>query len=161
MAETIPPQHAGLRFIALIKLAKAALLIAVGLGSLRLLNHDLSEVARSWARHLNIDPENHAAHWVIAWSASVQPDKIRHFGYFVLLFALDQIVEGVGLWYNQPWAKYLLLVATSIGFIWEGLQTLRNPSLIHYLGVGFATAILLYLWWMFRADKSRQGDSPR
>ena len=159
MADPIPPQHAGLRFIALIKLAKAALLIVVGLGSFRLLNQNLSDIARDWGHHLNIDPENHVMRWVLTQAASIQPDKIRHFGDFVLWFALDQVVEGVGLWYNQAWAKYLLVVATSVGFLWESFQTFRHPSLIHYLGLGFAVAILLYLWWMFRADKRKPGSA--
>jgi uncharacterized membrane protein (DUF2068 family) len=160
MAKLKNPQHAGLRLIAVIKLVKAALLIAVGLGSLRLIDDDLSEFARRWAKHLNIDTENHAAHWVITWAASVPPDKIRHFGYIALLFALDQIVEGVGLWYNRPWAKYLLLVATSIGLLWESYKSIQEPATIHYVGVGFAIGILLYLWWMIRIDRRKPGAAP-
>jgi uncharacterized membrane protein (DUF2068 family) len=153
----LPQEHAGLRVIALFKLAKGLLLILAALGSFRLINRDLDALARAWAKHLNIDPENHLARWVFTQVSEIQPNRLRHFGYILLLFALDQLVEGYGLWFNYAWAKYLLLVATCFGFIWESFQLLRDPSIIHIVGVAFAGSILLYLWWMFRADRKRCG----
>jgi uncharacterized membrane protein (DUF2068 family) len=160
MADSPSPQeHAGLRVIALFKLAKGLLLILAALGSFQLINRDLDALARLWARHLNIDPENHLARWVFTQASEIKPNRLRHFGYILLLFALDQLVEGYGLWFNYAWAKYLLLAATSFGFIWESFQLLRDPSIIHIVGVAFASCILLYLWWMFRADR-RGGARP-
>lgn len=154
MADPPPPQeHTGLRVIALFKLAKGCLLALAAMGSFRLINRDLDALARDWAKHLNIDPENHLAHWAFTQVAAIEPTKLRHFGYMLLLFALDQFVEGYGLWHDYAWAKYLLLVATGFGFVWESYQLVRDPSIIHVAGVAFASCILVYLGWMYRADR--------
>jgi len=158
--EPPPEDHAGLRVIALFKLAKGTLLFLASLGSFRLINRDLDALARGWAKHLNIDPENHLARWVFTQASEIQPNKLRHFGYMLLLFALDQFVEGYGLWNNYAWAKYLLLIATGFGFVWETFQLIRDPSLVHFAGVSFAVAILIYLYCMFRTERRSASPPP-
>lgn len=46
------------RLIALFKLLKAALLIAVGMSALHLLHKDVASVAEHWVRMLGLDPGN-------------------------------------------------------------------------------------------------------
>lgn len=157
----LPKEHAGLRVIAVLKFIKGTLLLVVGFGAFRLLNRDLAEVARLWAHRFSIDPENRMAHWVIREASAVEPRNLRHFGYIVLIFATDQLIEGVGLWLNQAWAKYLLLVATSLAFCWEGFILIRDAfrhtvSYWHLGTMGVTIAILVYLVIIFRLDHQRR-----
>jgi Predicted membrane protein (DUF2127) len=48
-----------LRLIALFKLLKAALLIAVGVGALKLLHKDVASAVEHWVELLRLDPNNH------------------------------------------------------------------------------------------------------
>ena len=55
------PRHsgdAGLWLIGGFKLAKGLLLLAVGVGILRLLHQDVAGVLASWIAQLHVDPEN-------------------------------------------------------------------------------------------------------
>jgi hypothetical protein len=46
-----------LRLIATLKLAKGLLLLGVAVGALRLLHHDVTDVAATWIDQLHLDPE--------------------------------------------------------------------------------------------------------
>jgi uncharacterized membrane protein (DUF2068 family) len=162
MAEAAPrTKYSGLRVIAVIKLLKAALLLVVGFGSYHYVNRDFADVARGWAHHLSVDPENRLVNWLYAQIANVQPEKLRNVGGWSLLLAADQIAEGIGLWFNQAWAKYLLLAATPIFFGYEcgrlGVEIYHgHVTLFHALAVPTSAAILIYLVWVFRADWKRR-----
>ncbi|MGH7996445.1 MAG: DUF2127 domain-containing protein, partial [Opitutaceae bacterium] len=98
----------GLQALAVGKLGKALLLATIGFGSLRLIDRDLAEVAREWAFLLRIDPENHVLRIVLDKLSAVDAVNLRHFGLWSLFFAADQVAEGIGLWFDQAWAKYLM-----------------------------------------------------
>jgi hypothetical protein len=61
-----------LRLIALFKLLKAALLIAVGVGALKLLHKDVADAVEHWVELLRLDPNNHYIDYRAG--ESVQPD---------------------------------------------------------------------------------------
>lgn len=164
MAEAKPrPEHPGLRVIAVVKLLKAALLLIVAFGSFRFLNRDLADSAREWGRRLSIDPENHLLHLLVTQASALQPGKLKDIGAWSLFFAADQIAEGIGLWFNQAWAKYLLIVITPIFFlyecgrlIWEVIH--RHVATFHVFSVPITAAILVYLIWIVRADFKRSRE---
>ena len=54
-----------LRLIALFKLVKAALLIAVGVGALNLLHKDVAGAVEQWVELLRLDPNNHYIDFVL------------------------------------------------------------------------------------------------
>jgi len=117
-----PAYDKGLRFIAVLKFAKGILFLAISFGIFRLINQDVAELARRLSVHLRIDPENHYLRQLLEKLTDLNPRKIRNLGFLSLFFSADLMVEGVGLWYNQIWAKYLVLVATSI-FLPEEFKT--------------------------------------
>lgn len=164
MAEAKPrPEHPGLRVIAVVKLFKAALLLVVAFGSFRFLNRDLADSAREWGRRMTIDPENHLLHLLITQASNLQPGKLKDIGAWSLFFAADQIAEGIGLWFNQAWAKYLLIVITPIFFVYESGRLVwelihgRNAT-FHAFSVPITAAVLVYLIWIVRADLKRSRE---
>jgi uncharacterized membrane protein (DUF2068 family) len=140
------PSPRGLRVIALLKLLKAAALFGISFGLFRLINHDLGEAMRDLTFRFRIDPENTIVRRIIEKVARTDPRTLRHAGWFSLGFAVDLVVESVGLWLNQTWAKYLVLVATLVGiplevyavtqrFDWErALLLIVNLSMAVYIG---------------------------
>ena len=139
-------RNTGLRIIAVIKVAKGLLLTGIGLGFFRSLNHDLGETMRKAAAHLRIDPENRIFRLILEKVTDISPKTLRTYGLISLLFAAELYAEGIGLWLDQAWAKYLVVVATATfipeelracfrGFTWEkaGLLVVNLAVLLYVI----------------------------
>ncbi len=118
-----------MRIVAGIKFAKAVLLTGVGLGFFRAINHDLGETTRKVAYHLRIDPENRVFRIVLEKVTDIDPKTLRTFGLISVLFAAELYIEGIGLWLNQAWAKYLVVIATAVFLPEEVGACFRNFTL--------------------------------
>ncbi|HXA15276.1 MAG TPA: DUF2127 domain-containing protein [Opitutaceae bacterium] len=102
----------GLRIIAAIKLFKGVLLLCFGLGLFQLVNRDLAEMANRLTDRFNIDPENHYVRLFLQDVVKIQPPMLRQAGLLSLVYSSILLLEGIGLWLDKRWAKYLTVVAT-------------------------------------------------
>jgi uncharacterized membrane protein (DUF2068 family) len=146
----------GLRLIAALKVAKGMLLTGIALGLFHAINHDLGETMRKAAVHLRIDPENRIFRVALERATNIPPKTLRTFGLISLLYAAELYVEGVGLWLNQAWAKYLVVVATAI-FVPEEVR----GCLQHFTGeraglLAVNVAMLIYVIWVLWHPKRRR-----
>lgn len=135
----------GLQVIAIIKLVKAVLLLILALRVFHMLNADASESVRKLAAHLRIDPENRIVQLILEKLTNLPPRALRNFGLISLFYSAELFAEGVGLWLNQAWAKYLLVVASGLfipeeayacvqHFAWERLTLLLvNVAVFAYV----------------------------
>ena len=101
-----------LRLIALFKLLKAAVLIAVGVGALKLLHKDVGAAVEHWVEMLGLDPNSHAIDAVLQKASNVTPDKLKELGVGSMIYAALFLVEGVGLWLEKRWAECLTVIIT-------------------------------------------------
>ena len=138
-------ENAGLRVIAILKIAKGLLLLGLGFGIFRLINADLGELARNWAIELRIDPENRYVQFALEKIARVDAHTLRRFGLLSLLFSADLFVEGVGLWLNKTWAKYLVLIATGAFIPIEVNACIRHSTFVHWLLLALNCAVVGYI----------------
>jgi uncharacterized membrane protein (DUF2068 family) len=135
----------GLRIIAAVKLFKGVMLLGIGLGLFGLVNRDVAELAQKLTDRLNIDPENHYARLFLEKAADIQPDTLRHFGVWSLIYSAILLTEGTGLWLNLRWAKYVVIVSTG-AFVPEEIYLCLHKFNWFKLGVlGFNIAILVYI----------------
>jgi uncharacterized membrane protein (DUF2068 family) len=102
----------GLRIIAIIKIAKGFLISGIALGIFSSINRDLGQMIRTLTFHLRIDPENHFIRILLERVTTIQPHTLRTFGLISVLYAGELYIEGIGLWLNQSWAEYMVVVAT-------------------------------------------------
>jgi uncharacterized membrane protein (DUF2068 family) len=107
------PRPWTLTLIALFRLTKALVLVAVALGALRLLDRDVAARVHSG---LDAIPfvARHAA--LLAATSKVAGTSHKHLAIaasVALAYAALFAVEGVGLWLQRVWAEYLTIVATS------------------------------------------------
>ena len=65
-----------LRLIALFKLLKAALLITVGVGALRLVHTDVTALVEKWVARFGLNPGSRYVGHIIVESASLTPNRI-------------------------------------------------------------------------------------
>ena len=90
--------------IALFKLVKAALLIAVGVGALKLIHKDVAGAVEHWVELLRLDPNNHYIDTALEKASNLTPDKIKQLGLGSMIYAGLFLTEGIGLWLEKNWA---------------------------------------------------------
>src|ERR1700752_1687614 len=66
-----------LLLIALFKLVKGILLVAVGVGALKLLHRDVAETVLHWVDILRVDPDNRLIHSMLLHVLSVPPKQLE------------------------------------------------------------------------------------
>ena len=88
---------AGLRVIALIKIAKALLLTGLAFGFFRSIDRDLGETVRQITFHLRIDPENTVVRVLLERIANIDPHTLRTIGLITFVYAAELYIEGIGL----------------------------------------------------------------
>ena len=99
--------------IALFKLIKGILLLAVGIGALKLLHRDIAQTVAHWVDILRVDPDNHLIHGLLARVLSVTPGQLRAASAGTFVYAGLLLTEGLGLLFRKRWAEYFTIVTTA------------------------------------------------
>jgi uncharacterized membrane protein (DUF2068 family) len=139
------PRPVGLRLIAGFKFIKAAVLIAAGLGALRLLSPERATLAQDWLAGLVLD-QDHRLVALLAGRALMALDgaasqELTRLSVAAFLFATLYVIEGVGLALARLWAEYLT-VAVTISFLpievvaaWHRWTFLRSATILVNIAV--------------------------
>jgi uncharacterized membrane protein (DUF2068 family) len=142
-----------IRVIALFKLLKAALLIAVGMSALHLLHKDVASVAEHWVRMLGLDPGNRYVDKALEKVADLTPQKIRNFGIVSFIYAGLFLTEGIGLWMVKRWAEWFSVIITTSLVPFEVYEIHRHPSAIKVFVLVINIAVVLYLLYRIRNQR--------
>ena len=143
-----------LRVIAVFKLAKALLLVGIGLGALKLLDPAVAEQVRNWTSTLasQIGPQTASA--VSDKISKLPHSKLLIAGIVSFLYASLFTVEGVGLWVGVRWAEYLTIIATSSLVPFEVYELIREVTWPRIATLVINLAIVGYLIWKVRQPAS-------
>jgi uncharacterized membrane protein (DUF2068 family) len=142
-----------IRLIALFKLLKSALLVAVGMSALHLLHKDVASVAEHWVKLLGLDPGNRYVDRALQKIGNLTPDKIKTFGIGSFIYAGLFLTEGIGLWLVKRWAEWFSVIITSSLIPVEIYEIYRHPSLIKSLVVILNIAVVGYLVYRIRNER--------
>lgn len=144
-----------LRLIALFKFCKAALLLAVGIGALRLIRSNLTTSLQHWVLALAPHIGRRAVEQVIAWAGQINPRRLEAFGVGAFLYAILFTVEGIGLWRGKRWGEFLTLIATALFVpleIYELTHRMTTPRLSALL---LNLSIVAYLIYKLRHREAK------
>ena len=98
--------------IALFKLAKAALLVAFGAGTLTLLNQHVMKQVSHWAHLMALDQHSHIVQdFLLRLGVAQRRDVVLASG-TAFFYAALLLTEGIGLLREKVWAEYLTFVIT-------------------------------------------------
>jgi uncharacterized membrane protein (DUF2068 family) len=100
--------------IALFKLFKGSLLVAVGIGALKLLHNDVAETVAHWVDILRVDPDNGFIHGLLARALRVSPKQLLATSIGTFIYAGLLLTEGVGLLLRKRWAEYFTIITTAL-----------------------------------------------
>ena len=142
-----------LELIAAYKLLQALLLVAVGVGALRLVHKDLADILTNLAIALHRDPEGQLVTFLIEKVSVLNDHRLRQIGLFMFFYAGLGLLEGIGLILEKVWAEYLTLCLTVSFLPWELYELARRPNGFRLSLLLINLAVLWYLVWLLRRKK--------
>src|SRR5271155_1924826 len=107
------PRFGVLRTIALYKLVKVILLLAVAYGELRLRDASLAAKLLSWAQARPFGFEHRVVTQLLVWFSGLSVSRIHALRMVTLTYAVLFAVEGIGLWMQKRWAEWLTTIITA------------------------------------------------
>jgi uncharacterized membrane protein (DUF2068 family) len=116
------------RLIALFKLLKGVLLIAVGVAALKLLHTDIATLVESWVAVLGLDQNSRFVGRALSTTAALTPNRVRDLIVGSFLYGGLFLTEGIGLWLLKRWAMWFTVIITGSFLPLEIYELTRHPS---------------------------------
>jgi uncharacterized membrane protein (DUF2068 family) len=141
------------RAIGVFKLAKAALLLMVGLVALRLVHTDVTGVLEQWVPRLGIASGSWYVGRLLVEAAKLTPTRLIDVGVGSFIYAALFLTEGIGLWLLKRWAEWMTIVITSSLVPVEVWEIWRRPNVGKVLVLVINLALVGYLIWQVRKEE--------
>ncbi len=138
-----------LRVIGALKLAKALMLLAAGIGVVSLGTDHIHTLAWSFQH----DEANHYIDEALSKVSHVSPHELHELGVGCFVYAALFSVEGVGLWMRKVWAEYVTIVITGSFIPLEVYEMVEHRSVVKGVVIALNVAIVVYLVWKLKRDK--------
>lgn len=135
----------GLMLIAAFKLLKGFVLLAVGIGALRLLHRDLAGVVDHWVNAFRVDPHNRYLHWLLAKLPMVDDRKLKELSVGTFIYSAVFLTEGVGLALHKRWAEYFTIITTSSFLPLEVYELIHHATIAKGVALAINIAVVFYL----------------
>jgi uncharacterized membrane protein (DUF2068 family) len=116
------------RLIALFKLLKGALLIALGVAALQLLHKDVASLVENWVGVLGFDQNSRFVGRALLTAAALTPSRVRELIVGSFLYGGLFLTEGIGLWLLKRWAMWFTVIITGSFLPLEIYELARRPS---------------------------------
>ncbi|HXC07597.1 MAG TPA: DUF2127 domain-containing protein [Steroidobacteraceae bacterium] len=141
------PRFNVLRTIAVYKLVKVLLLVALALGEVRLRDASLTDKLLVWVSARPHGLEHDVVTHLIQWLSGLTTSRMHTLRIVTLAYAAVFATEGVGLWMQKRWAEWLTVIITASLIPLEVWEMIFRPS----IGIGAVlvanTTIVIYLAW--------------
>jgi len=134
-----------LELIALYKLLQAALLVAVGVGALKLLHKDVADVLGHVARELRMNPEGHLVGFLLDKASLLNDKRLHQISFFLFGYAALGVVEGLGLMLEKVWAEYFTSFITASFLPIEIFELMHRVTWLRVSLLVLNLAVLAYL----------------
>jgi uncharacterized membrane protein (DUF2068 family) len=151
------PRRAGIFVIAWFKLFKGALLLALAIGALGLLHHDVQEVVESWINTIRIDPGNAYVAKMLGKLGLIDDHKLAQLSGLTAIYAALFLTEGVGLLCQKRWAEFLTVIATASFIPMEIYEIAKHLTPVRIALLIGNMIIVWYLILVLRRERSPKG----
>src|ERR1700679_1658267 len=141
------PRFGVLRIIALYKLVKVLLLLALAYGEVRL--HDASLAAKllTWASARPLGLERQVVTQLLTWFSGISASGIHTLRLVTLCYAAVFAVEGIGLWMRKRWAEWMTTIITASLIPFELWELFYRPNVGKVLVLLANSPIVVVLAW--------------
>ena len=144
-----------IRLIAVFKLLKALMLIALGVGALSMRHHHDGWV-NTWVHALAADPHGKYLTELLARVTSFDAHELRQIGVGSMVYALVFVVEGIGLMLRKAWAEIMTVIVTTSFVPLEIYELVAHRSWAKVVVIVVNVLVVLYLLRRLR----REGHWP-
>jgi uncharacterized membrane protein (DUF2068 family) len=139
-----------IEIIAIFKFLKAAGLIAIAFGAIKMLDPATGDMLGRWINALSTTSAHpHIESYLIKLN-NFDSRHIQEFGVVALAYATLFMIEGIGLWHEARWAEYLTIVATSSLVPFEIYELVQKLTLVRAAALLVNLAAVVYLVWRIR-----------
>jgi uncharacterized membrane protein (DUF2068 family) len=154
------PRFGVLRTIALYKLIKVLLLLAVAYGESRLSDASLIAKLFTWASARPFGLEHRVVTQLLEWFSGLSAARVHALRMVTLAYAAMFTVEGIGLWMRKRWAEWLTTIITASLIPLELWEMLHNPNVGKAVVLVANLAIVGYLVWQLRSKRHVAVQAP-
>jgi uncharacterized membrane protein (DUF2068 family) len=134
-----------LYLIAAFKLFKGLVLLAVGIGALKLLDKGVATELYRWANAFRVDPNNQYFQRLLARFSILDEKKLRELSVGTFFYSALLLTEGTGLMFRKRWAEYFTIIATSSFIPLEVYELIRRTSFVRGIVLLLNVAAVVYL----------------
>jgi uncharacterized membrane protein (DUF2068 family) len=140
--------------IGVVKVLKAILLIALGIGAIHLLHGNIAEQVERWSQRLNLDARNPWFQTFPAKVESMSPHKISLVCAGAFVYAGLFLTEGTGLLMRKRWGEIVTIIITSSFLPFEIYELVAKEFSVFKLLVLIGNvAVVVYLIWRLRHER--------
>jgi len=140
-----------LRTIALYKLVKVLLLLALAYGEVRLSDASLTAKLVTWASARPLGLEHKVVTWLLEWFSGLSASRVHALRMVTLAYAAVFSIEGIGLWMRKRWAEWLTVIITGSLIPLELWELLDRPNIGKAAVLIANIAIVIILIWHVRS----------
>src|SRR6185437_7381396 len=119
-------------------------------------NHDLPAI-RELYRDLGFDFDHSKLVGLIQHSFTLDARTLTYLAIGLVLYALIELTEGVGLWLGQRWGEYFAMVATSVFLPYEVYDLTVKITWLRVGALVINLLLVVYLVWTKRLFGVRGG----
>ena len=142
----------GILLIAIFKLFKAALLLAVGIGLLSLLHKDVASALMNFLSVLHVDHNNHYIHGLVMKLGLASDHQLEAISAGSFFYAALLGTEGIGLLLKKHWAEYLTIIATASFIPLEIYEIVQHVRIGRIIILVINIAVVVYLIYRVKYD---------
>jgi uncharacterized membrane protein (DUF2068 family) len=147
----------GVWLIALFKLAKGLLLVAVGVGVHTLLHKDVAATLTHWANVLWIARESGYVQELLYKLTAIDDRKLKLAEITTFLYSALLFTEGIGLLLQKRWAEYLTVIVTASYIPFEIFAMVKHFAIATTVVLLINVAVVWYLCRrLWRAPRSHE-----
>jgi uncharacterized membrane protein (DUF2068 family) len=118
-----------LRTIALYKLLKVLLLLALAYGEVRLSDASLTAKLVTWASARPLGLEHKVVTWLLEWFSGLSATRVHALRMVTLAYAAVFAIEGIGLWMRKRWAEWMTTIITASLIPLELWELFNRPNI--------------------------------
>ena len=144
-----------IEIIAIFKFVKAAGLIAIDFGLLKMLDPAVAERMQTWILALSESAAHPHVLRALVTITSYSPRHLQTLGVIALFYAMLYMIEGIGLWHQSRWAEYLTIAATSLFIPIEVYEIVRHTTAPKIIALIVNIGAVIYLVYRLRHENER------
>jgi uncharacterized membrane protein (DUF2068 family) len=135
----------GIYIISAFKIFKGLLLLAAGIGALKLLHKDSAQVAQHWINVFRVDPDNRYIHRLLVKLHLMNDRKLKELSIGTFFYSGLLLTEGIGLAFRKRWAEYFAIIVTGSFLPLEIYEIHRHATLPRVIVLLINIGVVLYL----------------